>query len=271
MTVRRVAITGGSRGIGLATAEACVRAGMSVAIGARDGTQCASAGAELGNGAIGLAVEVRDAQQFDAFLTKAEEHIGPLDAVINNAGVMSIGAFADEDLTDTQRMLDVNVGGVLAGTRLALQRFLPRQHGHIVNVASAVGQVALGGQATYTASKHAVVGFTRAIRAETRGSGVRITLVMPGFTTTDMASGFEAPRGTRFINPGVVGDGIVAVLRSGKEEVYVPRELGPLCRFVAGTPPWLADRLKRVLDLDEVVARADMNARRSYIARALRS
>jgi short-subunit dehydrogenase len=267
MTVTRVAITGGSRGIGLATALACVRAGMSVAIGARDGAQCVSVAAELGDQAIGLALDVRDAKQFDAFLTNAEGRIGPLDALINNAGVVYLGRFVDEDPTDTQRLLDVNLGGVLTGTRLALQRFLPRGHGHVVNVASAAGQVALAGQATYAASKHAVVGFTRSVRAETRGSGVRTTIVMPGFTRTDMASGIQPTRGIRFVSPYVVADGIVAALRTGKEEVSIPRELGPLGRFVAGTPPWLSDRVKRIFDLDEVLLRADMNARRSYINR----
>ena len=91
MTVMRIAITGGSRGIGLATASACVRAGMSVAIGARDGAQCASVASELGDGAVGLALDVRDAEQFDAFLANAEERIGPLDALINNAGVVYLG------------------------------------------------------------------------------------------------------------------------------------------------------------------------------------
>jgi short-subunit dehydrogenase len=271
MTVRSVAITGGSRGIGLATAEACVRAGMSVAIGARDGTQCAAAASELGERAVGLALDVRDAGQFEAFLAGAEERIGPLDALVNNAGIASVGKFVDEDPVDTQRLLDVNIDGVLTRTRLALQRFLPRGHGHIVNVASAAGQVALAGQATYVATKHAVVGFTRSIRAETRGTGVRTTIVMPGFTRTDMASGIQVPRGMRLVSPYAVADAIVAALRTGKEELYVPRELSPLARFLAGTPPWLADRVKRAFDLDGIMSRTDMNVRRSYISRLQRS
>lgn len=271
MAVTRIAITGGSRGIGLATAAACVRAGMSVAIGARDGAECAAVASELGDRAVGFALDVRDTEQFDAFLTNAEERIGPLDALINNAGIVYLGRFVDEDPVDSQRLLDVNLGGVLTGTRLALQRFLPRQHGHIVNVASAAGHVALAGQATYAASKHAVVGFTRAIRAETRFTGVRTTVVMPGFTHTDMASGIQAPQGIRFVSPCTVADGIVAALRTGKEEVYIPRELGTLSRFVAATPPWLSDRVKRVFDLDDVLLRADMEARRNYINRVASS
>jgi NADP-dependent 3-hydroxy acid dehydrogenase YdfG len=143
MTVTRIAITEGSRGICFATALACVRSGTSVAIGARNGTGVAAAASELGDRAVRFALDVRDAGQLDAFLANTEERIGPLDALINNAGVVYLGRFVDEDAVDTQRMLDVNIGGVLTGTRLALQRFLPRQRGHIVNVASASGQIAL--------------------------------------------------------------------------------------------------------------------------------
>ena len=105
--------------------------------------------------------------------------------------------------------MDINLGGVLTGTRLALRRFIPRGHGHIVNMASSAGQIATAGGATYAATKHAVVGFTRAIRAETRGTGVRTTIVMPGLIRTDMISGFEKPRGTRVVGPEAVADAIV--------------------------------------------------------------
>ncbi|WAC91860.1 SDR family NAD(P)-dependent oxidoreductase [Mycobacterium sp. Aquia_213] len=263
--VARVAITGGTRGIGLAIAEACVRAGMTVAIGARNGDQTAALADQLGDRAVGFALDVRDGGQFDAFLTRAEEHIGPLDALINNAGILHTGSFVHEDPVDTQRSLDTNLSGVMIGTRLALRRFLPRGHGHIVNMASAGGEVALAGEATYAASKHAVVGFTRAIRAETRGTGVRTTIVLPGFTDTDMCVGLEMRRGIRLISPDAVADAIVGALRTGKEELYVPRELRAIAKLVAGTPPWIADRVKRAFGLDEIVLRADPTARSGYL------
>jgi short-subunit dehydrogenase len=269
--VTRVAITGGTRGIGLATAQACVRAGMAVAIGARNGSQSAEVADQLGDRAVGFALDVRDGGQFEAFLDRAEEHIGPLDALINNAGILHTGAFVDEDPADTQRSLDINLNGVMIGTRLALRRFLPRGHGHIVNMASAGGEIALAGEATYAASKHAVVGFTRAIRAETRGTGVRTTIVLPGFTDTDMCNGLEMTRGMRLARPDEVGDAIVAALRTGKEELYVPRELGAIAKLVTGTPPWLADRVKRAFGLDEIIFRVDANARRGYLESVERS
>ncbi len=262
--IRTVAITGGARGIGRATAEACLAAGMKVVIGDIDGAGSAAVAAELGDRAMGLPLDVRSSRGFEAFLDRAADTFGPLDALINNAGVAPIGLFVEEDPVDTQRLLDINLGGVLTGTRLALQRFLPRRHGHIVNLASSAGQIATAGGATYAATKHGVVGFTRAIRSETRGTGVRTTIVMPGIIRTDMIAGFAKARGTRVVEPEKVAAGILDALRTGREEVFVPRELGPVARLVAGTPPGIADRIKRLLRADIVMTGADMAARRGY-------
>jgi len=259
-----VAITGGARGIGRATAHACLRSGMRVAIGDIDADEVARTAAELGDGVLGIPFDVRDPDAFAAFLDRAEDQLGRLDVLINNAGVAPIGLFVDEDPADTQRLLDINLGAVLTGTRLALQRFLPRGNGHIVNVASSAGQIATAGGATYAATKHGVVGFTRAIRAETRGTGVRTTIVMPGLIRTDMIKGFAKGRGVRIVGPDAVGDAIVGAVRTGREEVFVPREMGPVARLIAGSPPALGDRLKRLINADSIMAAADMSARVDY-------
>jgi NADP-dependent 3-hydroxy acid dehydrogenase YdfG len=264
MSIQCVAITGGARGIGRATAEACLREGMSVVIGDIDGDVVAAVAAELGPRAVGLPIDVRDRDSFEAFLSEAEGRIGPLDALVNNAGVAPIGLFIDEDPRDTERMVDINIGGVLTGTRLALRRFVPRGHGHIVNLASSAGQIAPAGGATYAGTKHAIVGFTRAIRAETRGTGVRTTIVMPGLIRTDMITGFRKARGTRVVGPEAVADAIVEAIRDGREEVFIPREIGPIARLVAGTPPAIADRIKRALKADTIMAHADLDAREAY-------
>ena len=265
--MRTVAITGGARGIGLATAQACLRAGMTVVIGDLDGAACAAVAAELGDRAVGLALDVRHADGFEAFLADAEKRVGPLDVLVNNAGIGPIGRFIDEDPDITRQVLDINIGGVVTGTRLALRRFVPRGHGHVVNLASSAGQIAPAGGATYAATKHAVVGFTRAIRAEVRGTDVRTTIVMPGLIRTDMISGFVKPRGTRIVGPEEVAAAIVDALRSGQEEVFVPRELGPIARLVAGAPPAIGDRIKRALNIDAVMTQADMGVRIDYTQR----
>lgn len=265
---RAVAITGGARGIGRATAEACARAGMRVAIGDLEPKLSETAAAELGGGAVGLGLDVTDAGEFGRFLDKAEERLGELYALVNNAGVLFLGPFAEEDPQHTKTMLDVNVAGVLTGSRLALARFLPRGSGHVVNIASSAGQIAVAGGATYAATKHAVVGFTRALRAETRGTGVRTTVVMPGLIRTEMMGGFASARGTRVIEPSAVGEAIARALACGKAEVFVPAELGWLARLIAGTPARFSDGLKTALRADHVMIDADRSERAAYERRA---
>lgn len=109
-----------------------------------------------------------------------------------------------------------------------------------------------------------MVGFTRALRAETRGTGVRTTLVMPGIIRTDMIAGFARARGTRIVGPDKVASGILDAVQTGREEVFVPRELGPIARLIAGTPPAIGDRLKALLRADSVMTQADMGARAGY-------
>src|SRR3954447_20989908 len=157
---RTVAITGGARGLGRATAKTLAAHGARVAIGDLDGDLARVEAAALpGPGPHGgYAPDVPDPESFETFLNTAAE-LGPLDVLINNAGIMPVRAFAQEDPLVTRRQIEINLMGVTTGTRLALERMLPRKSGHIVNVASAAGRVAVPGEAVYTATKHAVVGF----------------------------------------------------------------------------------------------------------------
>ena len=156
----------------------------------------------------------------------------------------------------------------LLGVQLALQRFLSRGRGHIVNVASSAGLVGVAGGATYSATKHGVVGFTRALRAETRGTGVSTTVVMPGVVRTEMVEGFLSVRGTRIIEPSAVGNAIVKALQTGRAEILVPPELAPAARLAAGLSARGSDLLKRLLRADEVMGNADRSARDRYERRA---
>jgi len=263
-----VAITGGARGIGRATAHACARAGMRVAIGDLDVALSETAAREIGGEAVGLAVDVRERELFAAFLAQVEERLGPLDVLVNNAGVLFLGPFAREDPAHTRAMLEVNLAGVMSGTQLALERFQRRGHGHIVNVASSAGLVGVAGGATYAATKHAVVGFTRALRGELRGSAIGTTIVIPGIVRTEMIGGFRASPATRIIEPASVADAILRALRQERAEVIIPVELGLPARLVAGLPPRLADAIRRALGVDRVMMDADHAARSRYEERA---
>jgi NAD(P)-dependent dehydrogenase (short-subunit alcohol dehydrogenase family) len=263
-----VAITGGSRGIGRATAEACVRAGHRVSIGDLDPQLAKAVAADIGGGTVDAPLDVRDRESFVEFLDQSEHKLGPLDALVNNAGVLFIGPFVNEDPVRTRQTVEVNLLGVMTGSQLALERFLPRRAGHIVNLASSAGQAAIAGGATYAATKHAVVGLTRALRAETRGTGVRTTVVMPGVVQTEMIGGFAAARGTRIVEPSDIGQAVADALRTGRPEVFVPRELGLAARMVAGLPPRGSDWVKRLLGADSVMTDANMSARAEYERRA---
>ena len=133
---RTIAITGAARGIGHATARAAAAAGMRVAIGDLDGELSERAAAELAGEAVGLELDVRDRDAFAAFLDEVERRLGPIDVLVNNAGVLHLGEFAAEQPEQTERQIAINLTAVLHGSRLALDRFRPRDRGHLVNVAS---------------------------------------------------------------------------------------------------------------------------------------
>ena len=258
-------ITGGARGIGLATAAALIAQGAKVAIGDLDGAP--GAAAELGGDALGLPLDVTSRESFTRFLDQAERRFGPVDVFINNAGIMPLGPFVDERDELTARVIDVNLVGVMLGCKLALERLLQRDSGHIVNVASSGGKIGLPGGATYSATKFAVVGLSEAIRAELAGTRVELHLVMPAPVATEMAAGERKLRGIRQLEPSDVAQAIVDALRYGHADVYLPRVLGPLLRGAPALPRPLAERLGRLIGSHRVLAGADPLARAAYEAK----
>src|SRR3979411_875454 len=123
------AITGAARGIGRATAEAFLGKGMRVAIGDVDLDAAQKTASELGPSAVALPLDVTDRASFAACRDGAEEQLGPMDVLVNNAGIMQVGRFIDEDDLTATRMIDINLHGVILGCKLALDRMLPRDRG----------------------------------------------------------------------------------------------------------------------------------------------
>jgi len=268
---RVVAITGAARGIGRATAAACVRAGMHVAIGDLDLPTAQRTAAELGAGTLALPLDVTQRPSVRAFLDATEDRLGPLDVVVNNAGIMPLGPFVEEDDATAQRMIDINVNGVLFGMKEALGRFGPRGRGHVVNIASSAGKAGYPGGATYCGTKHFVVGVSEAVRAELRGTGIDVTCVMPILANTELSAGLGQARGLRNVEPEQVADAIVDALRTGRAEVYVPRMVGPLHQLAAALPRAGREALARAVGADQVLVRVDAEARRDYEERAAAS
>jgi NADP-dependent 3-hydroxy acid dehydrogenase YdfG len=267
------AITGAARGIGRVTAEALLRQGVRVAIGDVDLAAAEQTARELGASAVALALDVTDRASFAGFLHGAEEQLGPIDVLVNNAGIMPIGPFLEEDDATARRILDINVHGVILGMKLVLGGMLDRGTGHIVNIASQAGKYGLPGGATYCASKAAVINLSRAVRKELRGSGVEISVISPVAVNTELGLGLSEPRQRQFrkIEPQQVADAIVETLRVPRFDVHVPKQLSVSERVAALLPIGLQDGLSRVTNADAVLSHVDTAARAGYELRAARS
>ena len=271
LTGRVAAITGGARGIGKATATALLRQGMKVGIGDIDLSAAQATAAELGANTAAFELDVTRRESVAAFLDGVEEQLGPLDVVINNAGIMQLGSFLEEDDRTTQRQIDINVSGVLFGVKEALPRFLSRNSGHLVNIASSAGKAGFPGGATYCGTKHFVVGFSEAVRAELRETPIEVSCVMPGIVNTELATGLQSARGVKNVNPEDVADAIVEALRYPRFDVFVPKSIGPINQVLGLLPRGGREAFARALKADKVLADADPNARRAYELRASNS
>ncbi len=266
-----VAITGGARGIGKATARSLVREGAKVAIGDLDTELAQKTATELGGGTIALELNVTERASFEGFLAQVEEQVGPLDVIVNNAGIMPIGPFVDESDTTAQRMIDINLHGVIFGTKLAMPGMLRRGSGHIVNIASQAGKGGFPGGATYCATKHAVVGMSEAVRGELRNTGVEISCVMPAIVNTELTAGMTEARGVKNIEPEDVAEAIVAALKVPKFDVFVPGYAGGIAKVMAMLPRGAREGISRALRADRVLWDFDPAKRAAYERRAAHS
>jgi NADP-dependent 3-hydroxy acid dehydrogenase YdfG len=268
-----VAITGGARGIGRATAALLAVQGMRVAIGDLDLPAATQAASEIGPGAVALPLDVTDRASFTAFLDGVEEQLGPIDVLINNAGIMQVGRFIDEDDLTARRMIDINLGGVILGTKLALDRMVPRNRGHIVNISSQAGKYGAPGGATYSATKHAVIGLTEAVRGELRlmKADIDVSYVMPFVVNTELGSGLGQARGMRNLQPADVAEAILDALQRGLVEVWVPKSARATQTLGMLLPRRLSEAIARAMKADMVLAGADASARHGYELRAAAS
>ncbi|WP_167471620.1 SDR family oxidoreductase [Nocardia arthritidis] len=263
-----VAITGGARGIGLATATTLRALGAKIAIGDIDEAAVKESGAAR-DFEYYARLDVTEQNSFESFLDEVERALGPIDVLINNAGIMPTGRLVDEPDQLTRRILDINVYGVILGSKLGLARMLPRKRGHIINIASLAGETHIPGLATYNASKHAVLGFTDTLREEYRDSGVRFSSVLPTLTKTELGSGVTAPRLLRPAEPEEIAAAIAGLIATPKSKVRVTAMAGFISQVVGLLPEALGDGLARALGsgrafLDDV----NTEQRRAYEERA---
>ena len=253
-----VAITGGARGIGLAAAGRLSRAGARVVIGDRDVDVAEAAAADLG-----VAVRQLDVAAPDSWRAFAEA-VGQVDVLVNNAGIMPVGEIVEEPDEVTRAILDVNLLGVITGTKTFAPQMIARGRGHIVNVASGVGRVAVPGGATYAASKFGVVGFTEATRAELAAHGVDVSMVLPTVVRTELAAGVAQARFVKPVTAEDVAEVIEAVIRRPSAETWVPRWTQGMVRVSQLLPRRVQEAISRAFRADALLRSADHTARADY-------
>ncbi|MFJ2667150.1 SDR family oxidoreductase [Nocardia fluminea] len=261
-----IAITGAARGIGLATAKAFVEAGAYVALGDLDEALAVAAAAELGDHAMGHALDVTDKTSYAAFLAAVDRWHGPLDVLVNNAGVMPNGPFLEQSDRIDQLTMNVNVYGVIHGMRLALPGMVERGYGHVVNVASLAGKFPLKGLAVYNASKYAVVGLTAATRLEMDATGVSVSAVLPSAVRTELSSGIDygiLPA----VDPEDIAAAVVRTVKTRAAETAVPGYVGLLANASGLVPEPVLRAFRKAVHDDAAINGVDDSVRRVYLDR----
>ena len=260
-------ITGGARGIGAATAKLLAERGARVWIGDVDEETCLQTAAELG--VRGGRLDVTSVSSWQQMLARIEAD-GPLDILINNAGVMPLGAFEAETAQVRDLILDVNIRGVLNGMQAVLPGMAGRGRGHVVNVASMAGMIPVPGMVTYNASKFAALGASLSARREYAGTGVAVSAVLPSAVRTELTSGAPLGGGMPTVDPEDVAAAIVAVLRSRAARRSVPRWVAPAWSTTAFVPEWVQNLARRLVDDRRALTSLDTAARSAYVERVER-
>jgi NAD(P)-dependent dehydrogenase (short-subunit alcohol dehydrogenase family) len=249
-----VLVTGASSGIGRATAAAFAAAGARVALVARRRPELEQLAAEIaaaGGRALVAPADVTDRAQVGACFDAVTAGLGPIDIVVNNAGVLRPASIADVTAADLQAMLQVNLFGALYVMQEALARMRPRNAGTIVNVGSLAGRRGIAPLGGYCATKFALVGLTEAVRTELDGNGVHVALVLPGVVDTPMAEAID--HDPEFVDlwppalnmpPSWVVWAIFAAVRLRLVEVAVPPGAA-LLEKLAALAPGAGDTLVR--------------------------
>ncbi len=255
-------ITGASRGIGRHIALAMARKGMNLVLAARsqEGLDTVADEVRAASGVTvwTLVVDLADRTQAAELVARAEAAAGHIDVLVNNAGLETVSRPDATPLEDLGSLSDVNLLAPMLLTRTALPGMIARRRGHIVNIASVAGLIALAYQEPYNATKFGLIGYTRALRQSAKDChwGVGASAICPGFMDgagmyADMADehGITAPKTAGALPVAMVGDAVITAVEKDLPEVIVTR--GPARLTVAASylAPRLFERVVRKLDL----------------------
>ncbi len=260
---RVAVITGAGRGIGESLARELTQHGFRVVLGDIDKAAVQATAMAVGARAVPVAGDMRDPRTAAALVQAALQGFGRLDVWINNAGVIGDGPFEEQVPAHAARMVEVNLGAVLAGCRAVWPVMRAQGGGHIVNVASVCAVKPLAGLAVYSATKAAVAALSEALRREGRPVGIHTSVVAPYMVSTPAAAGLRQ-RLLRPLCPTEVARAVVGVLHRPRGCVVVPRSLGPVLSLGRLLPQRLRDLLDDVMGLDTIALNADRTQRTAY-------
>ncbi len=221
-------ITGGAGGLGLAVGLRLAKGGATIALWDVNESRLNEAEAAIkkaGGKARGYVVDVTDYAAVERAADKVRADLGPVDILDNNAGIVHAADFLDADVKDLGKIIDVNLRSYFWCTKVFLPGMVERGSGHIIMIASAAGMVGTPGMASYSATKHAVVGFGESLRLELRKSGdtgIGITIVCPSLIKTGMFKGAKAPRLTPWLTTDAIADKIISGVKANRAYVREP-------------------------------------------------
>lgn len=262
-----VVITGGGRGIGAATAAAFAERGARVWVGDIDADVAAATAATLPGCRSGH-LDVTSAESWRGFVAAVLAEDTTIDVLVNNAGVMPLGAFLEEPDATTDLILDVNIRGVLNGIRAVAPSMLARGCGHIVNIASMAGMIPIPGMVTYNASKFGALGLSLAARREFAGTGVSVTAILPAAVRTELSSGAALGGTLPTVDPEHVARAVVASVGSRRARISVPRWVAPAWAWVDALVPESVQNLgRRLVDDRRALTAIDPQERSAYVQR----
>jgi short-subunit dehydrogenase len=268
LTDKVVLLTGASRGLGVDMAKLFAARGARLALAARSGSELEKVRVELeshGAKAIAVPADVSDLASLRALVKETEASLGPIDVLVNNAGLEQVCDFESMDLEYIEQMLSVNVLGLIWLTRLVVPSMIGRRSGHICNIASLAGMTPVPHNTVYSATKHAVVGFSRSLRMELKEYGVEVSAVCPGFVEGGMFVewGRPPPKAAPSVTSQSVAEAVLKAVESNKGKVVVTKGLGKIADVTfAAMPEVAASMMRRTGAAGFLEEQAKINAER---------
>jgi short-subunit dehydrogenase len=246
-------LTGASRGIGVYLAEALARKGVDLALAARSAEDLESTAKivrDLGVRAITVPTDVTKREDLEDLLARAIDELGPVDLLVNNAGVEHYDYFEEADLDVIEKVIRTNLIATEWLTRLVLPDMVSRRRGHIANIASVAGKTAAPYNTVYSSSKHGLVGFSWSLREEMKRYGIGVSVVNPGYVGDagmfhDWSQGEKPPGLIKTVTPQKVAEKTIEAIEKNKAEVMVTTGMANIVDILHAISPKLTTNVAR--------------------------